>query len=195
MMSKWMVGEQNLRPAFPSNFPVPLQLLVEACWTDKPASRPTFANIQQALQSEKVKWFETNVEWFEAATPATPTVQEWLKGAGLESKLDVVVAYVSNAETVADEGFREFAQDGDDYLEEMVEEGDLTEDEAAKLKGALHALNEADPPQGWHALCELLDLDRAAGEVAGDAAKRVQQLEAQLAKQNKLTEELKAQLA
>eukprot|EP01047_Picozoa_sp_COSAG01_P071903 COSAG01_NODE_11289_length_1965_cov_2.263666_1_plen_628_part_10 len=40
IMTKWMVREQNLRPAFPANFPVPLQLLVEACWTDKPASRP-----------------------------------------------------------------------------------------------------------------------------------------------------------
>eukprot|EP01047_Picozoa_sp_COSAG01_P013300 COSAG01_NODE_620_length_14784_cov_49.916718_5_plen_1572_part_00 len=73
-----------------------------------------------------------------AETLQPPTsLPEWLEALGLQSKLDVLESYVSGAETVADERFMKFAQDGDNYVNEMQEEGDLTPDEATKLKKAL----------------------------------------------------------
>jgi serine/threonine protein kinase len=279
-VSEWMVGK-NQMPDFSANFPALLRLLVEACWAETPAARPTFANIQKALKSteaaemkrrqrrrekeaaaaaavadaeakkaavanaketefqhsgwraarERVlrlssvataaaaaelerKAAELEREAAEAAAaadakwlepPSPPTVQEWLDTLGLGSKLELLESYLQEAHTIVDTGFRQFVEDEhlDNYVDEMVEEDDdgLTEDEAAKLKEALRSLNGADPEAGqepqdsWHALCKLLNFDLAAGEEAGDAAARVQHLEIQLAKQNKLTEELQAQLA
>eukprot|EP01049_Picozoa_sp_SAG25_P020843 SAG25_NODE_7398_length_483_cov_0.614583_2_plen_36_part_01 len=35
-----MVGEEQMRPEFPRNFPTALKVLVEACWDQTPTSRP-----------------------------------------------------------------------------------------------------------------------------------------------------------
>jgi serine/threonine protein kinase len=167
-MSKWMVGEDQLRPVIPVNFPAALRLLVEACWAEEPVSRPNFADIQQALQSMHVDWFAPT------ATPAPPappqTVQEWLDKLGLGSKLELLESYLQGTpKTIEDNAFREFVEDEDldDYVDEMVGEGDdelnadeLNVDEAAKLKAALHDLigeDGADPEAGqesqdWDAL-------------------------------------------
>ena len=66
---------------------------------------------------------------------------------GLEDKLDTVEAYLSGAETVADAGFVEFLEASDDYVDEMVDEQELDEDEAETLKVALQKLREQPTTQ------------------------------------------------
>eukprot|EP01047_Picozoa_sp_COSAG01_P039235 COSAG01_NODE_3229_length_6382_cov_76.522521_2_plen_877_part_00 len=196
MMSKWMVGDEQMRPAFPTKFPTPLRLLVEACWAEMPGLRPTFDQIRQVLMSTDVAWFVS-----------PPTVQEWLDKLDLGAKTELFIEisclqegkkYLEDLETIKGAEFQELLEDMDELDEavnDMIGEDDveLTEVQAAKLKAALRSLNGADPeavqePQDWHALCESLNLDLAAGEEAGDTATRVQQLEDQL-------QELQAQLA
>jgi serine/threonine protein kinase len=162
----WM-ATKDARPEIPAECSLPWALLTQACWAADPAKRPTFADIETALQA-----FEPVVaDWAATVDDAAPvtdsSVQQWLEGLGLGSKLDVLEAYVGGAETVADEGFQEFAQGADDYIEEMVEEDDLTDDEGATLKQAMHAMavlteskqpapeSRADP---WHELCAMFKI-------------------------------------
>jgi hypothetical protein len=143
-----MVGEEQMRPEFPRNFPTALKLLVEACWDQTPTSRPRFAEVQKALASTEVGWFAP------AATPAPPqTVQEWLDKLGLGSKAEIFIEisglqegkkYLEGLKTIKDDEFQELLEDLED-LEEAVDEmvgeddGELTEEEAVTLKEALHA--------------------------------------------------------
>jgi serine/threonine protein kinase len=189
----WM-ATKDARPDIPAECPQPWALLIQACWAAESEARPNFADIKAALQA-----FEPVVAaWAEAVdgavvvaqeSAAAPSVPEWLKELGLETKMEALEAYIGDAETVADEAFREFAQDADEYLEEMVEESDLTEDEAATLKVALQDLGAAEPqpaPESradpWHELCGMLNIQTgtAASEQDDhqqrDSAERVQEL-------------------
>jgi serine/threonine protein kinase len=153
IMSRWMVGEEQMRPEFPRNFPTALKVLVEACWDQTPTSRPRFTEVKKALASTEVGWFAP------AATPAPPqTVQKWLDTLGLGSKAESFIEmsglqegekYSEGLKTIDDTEFQELLEDLED-LEEAVDEmvgeddGELTGEEAVTLKKALHVLLEAD---------------------------------------------------
>jgi hypothetical protein len=70
-----------------------------------------------------------------------------MKSIGLGDKLDTVEAYVSGAETIADKGFVEFLEASDDYVDEMVDDEELDEDQAETLKVALKTLREQPTAQ------------------------------------------------
>ena len=76
------------------------------------------------------------------ANAAAQTVEQWMRSIGLGDKVDTVEAYLSGAETVADAGFVEFLEASDDYVDEMVDEEELNEDETVTLKAALLELRE-----------------------------------------------------
>ena len=81
------------------------------------------------------------------ADGAVQSVEQWMESLGLEDKLDTVEAYLSGAETVADSGFAEFLEASDEYVDEMVEDEELDEDEAGTLKAALETLQKKPAAQ------------------------------------------------
>ena len=83
----------------------------------------------------------------EPAPAAACSVGPWLESLGLGSKRELLTSYAPDAETTADAAFLEFAQDGDEYADEMLEAEELTEDEAARLKGALREVVAASEPE------------------------------------------------
>jgi serine/threonine protein kinase len=138
-VSMWMVGETMARPAFSTTFPAQLRALVEDCWSAQPTSRPMFASVQQAFAA-------TDVPWFTASAPMQPqTVQQWMEMLGLDEKLDVLTPYLGDAETIQDPGFVEFMADADEYIDEMADDDELTQDETTRLKEAVAKLRQPQP--------------------------------------------------
>lgn len=79
------VVQKGLRPGIPPNCPGPLAEVLEACWAQLPASRPSFRDLTPRLQ-QLLDW--AREEDRKPATPAMPAapVQSRTSG-GLLSKL------------------------------------------------------------------------------------------------------------
>jgi hypothetical protein len=153
-VTSWMAGDvpelegHSKRPAFGGDWPAGLQQLVQVCWAHEQTHRPSFDQICQWFDKHELHNFaacETlmaAVSDSPAADGAAQTIEQWMTSIGLEDKLDTVEAYLSGAETVADAGFVEFLEASDEYVDEMVDEEELEEDEAETLKAALATLRE-----------------------------------------------------
>jgi hypothetical protein len=153
-VTSWMAGDvpelegHSKRPAFGGDWPAELQQLVQVCWAHEQTHRPSFDQICQWFDKHELhnlaacETLMAAVSDSPAADGAAQTIEQWMTSIGLEDKLDTVEAYLSGAETVADAGFVEFLEASDDYVDEMVDDEELDEDEAETLKGALQKLRE-----------------------------------------------------
>jgi hypothetical protein len=129
------------------------------------------------MQPMVAAWSETAT----ASTKSTQTVQEWLQSLGLGASVELFIdtsglqegtKYLEGLKTIEDDEFRELLEDLEDLdeaVDEMVgeDENQLTEDEAAKLKTALHDLCDANTePQPesdvgpWDQLRTLLQIEQ-----------------------------------
>ncbi|OQR96060.1 serine/threonine protein kinase [Achlya hypogyna] len=55
IQAAFTVARQQMRPAFPKDTPESLQQLVEMCWHQDPAHRPTFAQALDALPAVRTQ--------------------------------------------------------------------------------------------------------------------------------------------
>jgi hypothetical protein len=155
----WMAGDvpelegHSKRPAFGGDWPVELQQLVQVCWAHEQKNRPSFDQICQWFNKHNMydlaacDTLMSAVSGSPAADGAAQTVEQWMESIGLGDKLDTIEAYLSGAESLADAGFVEFLEASDDYVDEMVDEEELDEDEAETLKAALAMLREQPTTQ------------------------------------------------
>jgi hypothetical protein len=158
-VTSWMAGDvpelegHSKRPAFGGHWPAELRQLVQVCWAHGRTNRPSFDQICQWFDKHELhdlvacKTLMSTVSESQPADGAAQTVEQWMESLGLADKLDTVEAYLSGAETVADKGFVDFLEESDEYVDEMVDEEELDEDEAETLKVTLQKLREQPTAQ------------------------------------------------
>ncbi|OQR84331.1 serine/threonine protein kinase [Achlya hypogyna] len=74
-VAAFAVARQQMRPAFPKDTPESLQQLVETCWHQDPAHRPTFAQVLDALPAVRAQLTRRD---FHALNFVPPTPQSTL---------------------------------------------------------------------------------------------------------------------